>query len=125
MVAFLPLGLTAHGRHACPRWRSPAAGLAFEHRAAPRCRTLSPSASIRQLADDRKISHTIKHTRRHNPSEAHREPPNWQGSLGKLKTRAREKSKVLPGLSPRVLHEPTYSVTRPCRQFSKATTVRS
>jgi len=74
----------------------------------------------------RKISHAHIATAtpaEHIPSEAHREPPKWQrGPRANQKKPAHgKKSKnPSPGLSPRVLHEPTYSADeRRARQFSE------
>ena len=74
----------------------------------------------------RKISHAHIATAtpaEHIPSEAHREPPKWQrGPRANQKKPAHgKKSKnPSPGLSPRVLHEPTYSADeRHARQFSE------
>ena len=69
------------------------------------------------------LAHPSSTPAEHNPGEAHREPPNWQrGPWANQKKPAHgKKSKnPSPGLSPRVLHEPTYSADeRRARQFSE------
>ena len=84
--------------------------------------THAPAAAVHEHPPQ-DLAHSSSTPAEHNPSEAHREPPNWQrGPRANQKKPAHgKKSKnPSPGLSPRVLHEPTYSADERCQQHMQA-----